>query len=138
MLVGNPVQRLSRPVTLLDHLCPVCVVFDGGGFNDVLGLHEWHEIAFQEISKGWHWLLLADANQAVGERSPVGRFHVPRLPVVALLRGFAYQFAIPHELVPVDVAAFIDAHSVLPSALLICPLTSLHSADAAEAQLAIH
>jgi len=41
----------------------------------------------------------------------VRRFHLAGNLVIALLRRFAYYLALPHELVPVDFAAFVDAHN---------------------------
>src|SRR5271166_6662028 len=42
------------------------------------------------------------------------RFHLACHLVIPLLCGFANQITLPHELVPVDITTFVDAHFVPP------------------------
>ena len=55
-------------------------------------------------------LLLADANQSFGKARAVRSFHFAGDLVIALLRGLTDNLAVPHELVPIDVAAFVNGH----------------------------
>src|SRR5271157_3218456 len=58
--------------------------------------------------------LIADADLALGQRGSVCGLHLARNLVVALFAGLPDQFALPHELVPVNVATLVDAHFVPP------------------------
>ena len=62
VLVGDRVQWLRGPVTRLDHLCAVRVVFDGSGLDDVLCFHEWNEIFFPKSARDGPGFFLTDAN----------------------------------------------------------------------------
>jgi len=50
------------------------------------------------------------------------RLHLPRDFVIALLSGFTNQLAVPHELVPVNIAAFVNAHFDLAFRAFFLPL----------------
>jgi len=49
-------------------------------------------------------------------------FHLASNLVIALLRGLAYEVAVQHELIPVDVSAFVDHFGLFPFAIGLCAM----------------
>lgn len=79
----------------------------------MLRFHVGQEILLQELRERLYGLSLANADYSLSQRGPMCRFHVAGDFVISLLSGFPHQLAAEHELVPVDIPAFIDAHSYL-------------------------
>jgi hypothetical protein len=58
----------------------------------------------KEFAQYWRWSLLTYPDFTLCQRSAVRRLHVARNFVIALSRGLAHEFPIPHELVPINTA----------------------------------
>src|SRR5262249_6914532 len=74
------------------------------------GLRPGQELFFRKFCETRCSLLLANSNLAFSQAGAVCRFYLTRNLIVALLGGFPHELALPHELVPVHFATFVDAH----------------------------
>jgi hypothetical protein len=104
-----PCQGAHRgEIRLEQHLRAVFVIFDSAGFLGVLRFNIGLEIVLKKTAQRWRRLPFSNSNEALGKPGAVGGFNLASDLIVALFCGFANQFSVPHEFVPVDVAAFIE------------------------------
>src|SRR5581483_10670815 len=118
LVSGDRTERASlQRLVSAEQLEPGAIVLQRLRLIGETALNIWFHFAFDELAECDLALFVADTHLAFGKRGAVRGFHLLCHSLVGLASALPDQFAVPDEPIPVDVAAFVEAHRCARSPL---------------------